>query len=109
MLGKLLPFPIPLDLVRKTMFPTSLANSPTKLMFETTIHGPKMELTGRVLTQYVQVPGLIQLPTKLLHLFSNEIFDGRIIVTTYSHIRTINVLKYFLSYSYSYDPLSNMF
>lgn len=60
MLGKPLPFQIPLDLVRQTMFPTSLANSPTKLMFETTIHGAKMELTGRVLTQYAKVPGLIQ-------------------------------------------------
>lgn len=49
MLGKPLPYQIPLDLV-----------SPTKLMFETTIHGAKMELTGRVLTQYAQVPGLIQ-------------------------------------------------
>lgn len=109
MLGKPFPFPIPFDLVRQTMFPTSLANSPTKLMFETTIHGAKMELTGRVLTQYAQVPGLIQLHTKLLHFFSNEISDGRIILTIYSDINTINVLKYFLSYNYSYDPLSNRF
>lgn len=63
MLGKPFPFPNPLDLVRQAMFPTSLANSPIKLMFETTIHGAKMELTGRVLTQYAQVPGLIQLHT----------------------------------------------
>lgn len=109
MLEKPFPFPIPLDLVRQTMFPTSLAYSPTKLMFETTIHGAKMELTGRVLIQYAQVPGLIKLHAKLLHLFSNEISDGRIILTTYSDINTINVLKYFLSYNYSYDPLSNRF